>query len=131
MNKPRAYRKTRRVFGQIFYVANRNHSKKDDSMKLALESRELNKQVHQNKYQMPNIEELMDKIGQIVSEQKSGTVYFTNMDLKYAYGQLPLGKDTSRHCKFLFVGGKTIQHGVLRPNHGLSGNPTGNGFYIK
>ena len=31
--------------------------KKDGSIKLALESRELNKQVHKNKYQMPNIEE--------------------------------------------------------------------------
>ena len=32
--------------------------KKDGSVKLALESRELNKQVHKNKYEMPNIENL-------------------------------------------------------------------------
>ena len=36
---------------------------KDGSVKLALESRELNKQVHKNKYQMSNIEELMDIVG--------------------------------------------------------------------
>ena len=44
--------------------------KKDGSVKLALESRELNKQVHKNKYQMPNIEELMDVVGQKISERK-------------------------------------------------------------
>ena len=50
-------------------------------MKIALESRELNKQVHKNKYQMPNIEELVDIIGQLISEKKQGEVYFTTMDL--------------------------------------------------
>ena len=44
---------------------------KDGSVKLALESRELNKQVHKNKYQMPNIEELMDTVGQTISEKKT------------------------------------------------------------
>ena len=43
--------------------------KKNESTKLALESRELNKQVHKNKYQMPNIEELMDTVGQTISER--------------------------------------------------------------
>ena len=59
--------------------------KKDGSVKLASESRE-SKQVHKNKYQMPNIEELMDTIGQTRNERKTGDVYFSTMDLKYAYG---------------------------------------------
>ena len=41
--------------------------KKDGSVEFALESRKLNKQVHKNKYQMPNIEELMDTVGQTIS----------------------------------------------------------------
>ena len=81
--------------------------KKDGSVKLALESRELNKQVHKNKYQMPNIEELVDTIGQFISEKKQGEVYFTTMDLTYAYGQLPLGEETSVHCNFSLVGGRS------------------------
>ena len=48
------------------------------SVKLALESRELNKQVHKNKYQMPNIEELMDTVGQTISEKKPGDIFFYN-----------------------------------------------------
>ena len=47
--------------------------KKDGSIKLALESRELNKQVHKNKYQMPNIDELVDGISQIFAERRRGT----------------------------------------------------------
>ena len=48
-------------------------SKKDGSVKLALKSRELNKQVHKNKYQTPNIEELMDTVGQTISEKNQET----------------------------------------------------------
>ena len=47
--------------------------KKDGSVKLALESR-----VHKNKYQMPNIEELMDTVGQTISEKKTGIHIFHN-----------------------------------------------------
>ena len=41
---------------------------------MALESRELNKQVHKNKYQMPNIDELVDEICQIIAERKAENV---------------------------------------------------------
>ena len=50
--------------------------KKDGSVKLALKSRELNKQVHKNKCQMPNIEELRDAVGQTISEKNSGDIFF-------------------------------------------------------
>ena len=95
------------MFGTIFCFSDRHHCKKDGSVKLALESRELNKQVHKNKYQMPNIEELVGTIGQLISEKKQGDVYFTTMDLMYAYGQLPLSEETSVHCNFSLVGGRS------------------------
>ena len=78
--------------------------KKDGSVKLALEFRELNEQVHKNKYQMLNINELVDTIGQLISEKKQGEVFFTTMDLTYAYGQLQFSEETSVHCNFSLVG---------------------------
>ena len=67
------------MLGQIFCVPNSNNSKKKDgSVKLALESRELNKQVHKNKYQMPNIEELINTVGQTISEKKQGDIFHHN-----------------------------------------------------
>ena len=53
---------------------------------------------------MPNIEELMYNVGQTISERKPGDVYFSTMDLTYAYGQLPHSPKTSVQCNF--VGGK-------------------------
>ena len=93
--------------------------KKDGSIKLALESRELNKQVHKNKYQMPNIDELVDEISQIIAERKAGKVYFTMLDFTYAYGQVSLEQKTSEQCNFSLVGGKST--GTYRFKNGFYG----------
>ena len=95
------------MLGQIFVSPIVITVKKDGSVKLALESRELNKQVHKNKYQMPNIEELMDTVGQTISEKKNQETYFTSMDLTYAYGLLPLNAETSVQCNFSLIGGRS------------------------
>ena len=75
--------------------------KKDGSIKIALESRELNKQVHKNKYQMPNIDELVDGVSQIIAEKKAGNVYFTTLDFTYAYGKVALEQKSERTVQFL------------------------------
>ena len=59
--------------------------KNDGSVKLVLEALDLNQKVHKNKYQMPNIEDL-DKVGQTISEKNVGDIYFSTMDLTYAFG---------------------------------------------
>ena len=95
--------------------------KKDGFVKLALESRELNKQVHENNNQMPNIE---DTIGKLISEKKQGEVYFTTIDLTYAYGQLPLSKETSVHSNFSLVGGRSTGTYPFRTDfYGLTSMP--------
>ena len=81
--------------------------KKDGSIELTMESSELNKQVHKNKYQMLNIEEIIDIVGQTISERKQGDVFFTTTDLTYEYEQLPLNENTSKHCNFSLVGGRS------------------------
>ena len=40
--------------------------KKDQTVKLALDSKKINKFIHKNKYQMPNIDLLLDNIAQVV-----------------------------------------------------------------
>ena len=56
---------------------------------------------------MPNIDELIDGVSQIIAEKKSGNVYFTTLDFTYAYGQVALEKKTSEQCIFSLVGGKS------------------------
>ena len=78
--------------------------KKDQSIKLALDSKVLNKAIHKNKYQTPNIEMLIDSISQHLTETQDGQqAYFTTLDLKYAYSQLKLHQDTAKHCNFNII----------------------------
>ena len=79
--------------------------KKDQSIKIALDSKILNKSIHKNKYQMPNIDSLIQTISKTLSTTPHETAYFTTLDLQYAYSQLNLHIDTARHCNFKIVSG--------------------------
>ena len=46
--------------------------KKDQSIKLALDSKVLNKSIHKNKYQTPNIEVLIDSVSQHLKNTQNG-----------------------------------------------------------
>ena len=80
--------------------------KRDKTVKLALDSKILNKPIHKNKYQMPNIDNLIDTIQQNVNTNASHeTAYFSTLDLKYAYSQLILDPEMTRHCNFNIISG--------------------------
>ena len=82
--------------------------KRDQTIKLALDSKILNKTIHKNKYQMPNIETLIDSISQIINDYKTepaDKIYFPTIDLMFAYSQLNLHPDTAKHCSFNIVSG--------------------------
>ncbi len=70
--------------------------KKDGLLKLALDSKKLNEWVIKNKYKMPNIEERVDQVAQIVTSEKPGKTWFSSADLDYAYGQLELSEETAK-----------------------------------
>ena len=58
--------------------------KKDQSIKLALDSKVLNKAIHKSKYQMPNIGMLIDTISKHLTNTQNGQqAYFTTLDLEY------------------------------------------------
>ena len=80
--------------------------KRDKLVKVALDSKSLNKSFHKNKYQMPNIDNLIDTIQQKLNANASQeTAYFSTLDLKYAYSQLNLDPETARHCNFNIISG--------------------------
>ena len=54
--------------------------KKDKSVKLALDSKVLNKAIHKSKYQMPNRDSLIDSISQHINDSIHGdNVYFSRL----------------------------------------------------
>ena len=81
-----------------------NTVKKDQSIKLAPDS----KAIPKNKYQMPNIEMLIDSISQHLTNTQDGQqAYFSTLDLKYTYSQLQLHKDTAKHCSLNIICGES------------------------
>ena len=75
---------------------------------------------------MPIVDELMDNVGQVISTaSESEEVWFTKLDLNYAFSQLPLSDETSKHCNFSIVGGKaTGTYRFLTGFYGLTDMPT-------
>ena len=67
-------------------------AKKDGSIKLAMDAKPPNAQIWKNKYQMPKIHELIDSAAQIITSDVPGSVWYTSLDLKYAFSQLKLSK---------------------------------------
>ena len=98
----------------------------DNSIKLALDSKELNDAIHKNKYQMQSIDHLMDTISKKTSELKSitGTLFISKMDLKNDYSQNPLHRDIQKQCNFnILVGNATGTVRFINGFHGLTDMP--------
>ena len=70
--------------------------KNDRSVKIALNARALNESIAEDKYQMPNLKNLIESIAEKLDEKKAGEA----VDMTYAYGQTPLLELTKRHCNF-------------------------------
>ena len=98
--------------------------KKDNSIKLALDAKPINRQLYKNKYQMPNVDELIDGVSQIITATSEGSLYFTVLDLKYAYSQIRLTVETAKQCNFNIVGGQaTGTYKFLTGFYGLADMP--------
>ena len=98
--------------------------KKDGSVKIAVDARQLNSYITKDKYQMPNVENLMDMIAEKMNENE-GEVWFTTLDLRYAYGQIQLEEETARQCNFKIIGGEaTGTYRYVNGFYGLTVMPT-------
>ena len=57
---------------------------------------------------MPNINMIIDQISQHLTNTQNGQqAYFSTIDLKYAYSQLKLHKDTAKHFNFNIICGES------------------------
>ena len=66
----------------------------------------LKKAIHKNKYQVTNIDTLIESTSQQISDPASqSTRCFSTSDLKYAFNQLHLDLDTANLCNFNIISG--------------------------
>ena len=92
--------------------------KRNKSIKLATDAKTINKAIQKNKYQMHNIDCLMDSIALTITQASDeGEVLFSTIDVRYAYSQLPLDQETAKHCNFNIIGGQAP--GTYRFNTGF------------
>ena len=54
---------------------------------------------------MPNMEELLNQISVEITRDRTVKLFISKIDLDYAYGQMRLSEETSRHCVFALTGG--------------------------
>ena len=100
-------------------------AKKDGSINLALIAKPMNAQIWQKNYQMPNMHKLIESAAQIITRDTPGEVWFTSLDLKYAFSQLPLSELTSSHCNFsILCGEATGTYRFKTGFYGLTDMPT-------
>ena len=90
--------------------------KKDQSIKIALDSKILNKAIHKNKYQMPNIDSLIQTISQTLSPRRKRRLILRLL-ICSTHTASSIYSDTSRHCNFNLVSGDYDRHNrlILRP----------------
>ena len=74
---------------------------------------------------MPNIDNLIDTKEQNLNKNASlETAYFSTLNLKYAYSQLNIDPESSRHCNFNIVSGEgTGAYRFITRFYGLTDMP--------
>ena len=93
--------------------------KKDKTVKLALDARKLNGSCVKKRPLMPNMEDLVKQIYAELSKNDHDPIWISVINLNYAYGQMNLASETSKHCNFAMTGEKInvpISKTILRPS---------------
>ena len=73
---------------------------------------------------MPNLENLRDMITE-KNDGKERKVWYSSVDMKYAYGQVPVDESTAKHCNFQITRRKsTGTYRFITGHYGLSIMPT-------
>ena len=78
--------------------------KNDKSVKVALDSRNLNDSCIKVRPHMPNKEELLNQLSVEITKDRTNKLMISKLDLDYAYGQMMLSGKTCRQCVFAITG---------------------------
>ena len=96
--------------------------KKDKKVKIALDARKLNESCVKKRPHEPNMEEFLNQIMAELSRNDHDPIWISVIDLDYAYEQMELAPETSKHCNCA-VTGKNM-NGYYRFLKGFTVPPT-------
>ena len=89
---------------ELFRISGSNTREKDKSVKIPLEPRKLKDSRIKMSPLMPNIEELLTQVSTGRSRVRNEAMWMSQIDLEYAYSQLKLSEETSKHSNFVTTG---------------------------
>ena len=95
--------------------------KNEKTVKIALDARKLKERCVKKRPHIQNMDELLNQISAELSRNDHGPIWISVTDLNYAYGQMRLAPETSKHCNFK-VTGKNM-NGYYRLLKGVYGPP--------
>ena len=99
--------------------------KSDNTVKIALDSRNLNDSCIKVRPHMTNMEELLNQISVEITKDRTKELRVSKIDLDYAYGQMMLSEETSRQCVFAITGGNFSGYYLFKKGfYGLADIPT-------
>ena len=99
--------------------------KSDKSVKIALDSRNLNDSCIKMRPHIPNMEVLLNQISVEITRDRTVQLFISKIDLDYAYGQMKLSEETSRQCVFALTGGNFSGYYRFKKGfYGLADIPT-------
>ena len=79
--------------------------KKHKSVKFTLQARALNNEIGKDKDQIPSLERLFDVVAEQLDDKDQGKALYSSLDMGYAYGQVPLDEEKTKHCNVRLIGG--------------------------
>ena len=106
INKIRTFGKIRNNRGRLYRTPVVITVKKDKTVKIALDARKVNDSCIKKRQHMPNMDELLNEISAELSKNELDPIWISVIDWDYAYGQMKLSPETSKHCNFAIMGEK-------------------------
>ena len=94
--------------------------KKDRSVKIAIDTRKMNEAMIADTKYLPNVEKSIDQIMEKLEGKKEK--WFTKLELKEAYTQIPLEEKLAKQCNIQILGGEAT--GTYRFKKGFYGLTT-------
>ena len=65
-----------------------------------MNARVMNENIKKDEYQMSNVEYLLITLAETITAKDGEKVWFTSVDLKYAFRQVLLNPELAKHCIF-------------------------------
>ena len=103
-------RRIDKTYDEVFIQRTVTTIKRDKTVKVALDARHLNNAIQKDKRQMPNLDNLMEQVAEIMKSTSEKSVRFTSLDLNTNMGKRSCTQTPQNTASFKSSEGKRREH---------------------